>query len=109
MGENNGYQGALVLNGPELSKDPFFFHLWYIFHKSWSIEREVCCKPEPSVCTRALAPATSLKFTTLSLFQAALVTEGIGNDVVTNNRRFAELLRSTSPHVQGCTNSYLVF
>jgi hypothetical protein len=39
------------------------------------------------VYARARAPMTCLKFTT----QAVLVTESIGNDVVTNNNRFAEL------------------
>ena len=50
-----GTKGGLVLNGPELRKDPFCFLRWYIFHKSWSSEREVCSKPGPCVCARARA------------------------------------------------------
>ena len=104
--KTRGTKGGLVLNGPERNKAPLFFNLCYIFHKSRSSEREVCCIPERSVCvcvcvrTRVYDP-----FKIHHPFsEAALLTEGIGNDVVMNNHRFTELLRSASPQVQGCTN-----
>jgi hypothetical protein len=91
-----------------------FVRLWYIFHKSWSSENErfvvnacaVCVCVCVCVCARVPACLPAPLFTIHRRFsQAAIVTELIGNDVVTRNRRFAELLRSTSSPVQGCLNS----
>jgi hypothetical protein len=104
MDENSGYQRGLVLNGRKLNKDPSFPSLVH-FPQIVVHWKKLVVNPSLE-CVRARAYDLFKIHHPFS--QAALVTEGIGNDVVTNNHRFAELLRSTSPHAQGCTNSYLV-
>jgi len=67
MDENIGYEGGLVLNGPELNKDPFFSISATSSTNRGQVKEKIVVYPS-LVCVRARAraPTTSLKFTTLS-------------------------------------------